>query len=258
MSTMLYINENNKLKTKITELYNNYLINEIEIDYNFIFETINNNKLSIEELITENTILKNKIQEIMIDNKQLKEDNEQLKENNKKLNDRIDNLEIENKQLKEENKQLKEENKQLKEENKQLKEEIKELKEENKKLNNRIDCLENKNYIKKIIIACQDLNNKESLEKIFDIPYNQLMTKLRKNRNFDCHFIFNDDDSDIILCKKKVLYDILINLNDSQKQLLNKKMNLKLVDGIINFLSNQQYDNINNDDYQDNLEWFEE
>jgi len=237
MSTMLYINENNELKTKITELYNNYLINEIEIDYNFIFETINNNKLSIEELITENTILKNKIQKIMIDNKQLKEDNEQLKENNKKLNDRIDNLEIENKQLKEDNKKLNE---------------------DNKKLNDRIDCLENKNYIKKIIIACQDLNNKESLEKIFDIPYNQLMTKLRKNRNFDCHFIFNDDDSDIILCKKKVLYDILINLNDSQKQLLNKKMNLKLVDGIINFLSNQQYDNINNDDYQDNLEWFEE
>ena len=264
MSTMSYIYENNKLYSK-----------EIDINDKIIFEAINNNKLSIDELIGENIILKKKVNYLENKIKELREEYElKIQEFKKENKIKINKLNKENKKLKKEIQKLKKEHKltinKLKEENEltinKLKEEneltINKLKEDHElkinKLNNKIDTLINRKYIKRIIIACQDLNNKEFLEKLFDIPCNILMNKLRNNRNFDCHFIFNDDTDDIILCKEKALYDILTKLDDDKKQILNNKMDSKLVDAIINFLAKKSYDNINDDDYEQNIEWFDE
>ena len=118
--------------------------------------------------------------------------------------------------------------------------------------------MNNKNYINKVIFACQDLNSSESLEKIFKIPFNKLMNTLRVNRNEDCHYIFNNDSINIILCKEKALYDVLKNLDDAKRQLLNKKISASLVDEIINFLENKSYDTAKLDDYDEAIEWFDE
>jgi chromosome segregation ATPase len=215
-------NENVQLKLKIIELYKNEEL---------LKETINNNKLNIEELVAENIMLKNKINEL--ENKLI--------------------------YILEENKQIKEENKQIKEENKILNYKINTLEKEVSKLNNTIDKINDKAYISKVIYALQDLNTIELLEKFLKIPFNKLMCKMRNNRNDECHYILNEDDYDIILCKEKALYDILKSLDDSKRQLLNKKVNSSLlVDEIITFLKSKSYTSINEEDYEYYISWFED
>jgi small-conductance mechanosensitive channel len=247
-------NENIDLKSKILQLYNNEEL---------LKETINNNNLTINELMAENLFLKNKIlliegtyNIILEENKQIKEENKQIKEENKQIKEENKQIKEENKQLKEELIIIKEENKQLKEENKQLKEELIIIKEENKQIKKDINYLLNKDYINRIIYACQDLNSKESLEKIFKIPCNKLINKLRNKRNDNCHYILSDDNENTTLCKEQILYNILINLDEYKREMLNNKINSILVDEIIKFLNSKSYNNINIDDYEDYIEWF--
>lgn len=55
------------------------------------------------------------------------------------------------------------------------------------------------------------------------------MNTLRVNRNDDYHYIFKDDSVNVILCKEKALYDVLKNLDDAKRQLLNKKISALLI-----------------------------
>ena len=210
----------------------------------------------------------------------MKEDNENISSkimdvynNDNYIKDGITNNMLNISQLKEENKEqkitinklenniieLKEENKEQKITINKLENKVKYLENKVEYLENKIEYLENKDYIKKIMYALQDLNSKESLEKILKIPFNKLICKMRNHRNDDCHYILNNDDNDIILCKEKVLYDILKNLDKSQRQLLNKKINsILLIDEIIKFLESKSYISINHEDYEYYNSWFED
>ena len=103
-----------------------------------------------------------------------------------------------------------------------------------------------KSYIKKIVIACYDLSNKET---ICNMPKSIF---IRTN-----NYIFDDDDDIILISKEKALYEVLINLDNNKLEMLYKKLNKQIVDEIINFLENKliNYKVELDDDY---IEWFEE
>jgi hypothetical protein len=150
----------------------------------------------------------------------------------------------------------------LKEENIKLKNIINELENKIKEQDIKINKLVNNNYIKKLLYAFQDLNSKESLEKIFKISNSKLIRHLRNNRNEFCHYIYNDDNNNDVLYKEKILYEKLIDLDNDQRLLLDKKISKELVDEIIIFLSNKDYNLL---DYSiiepiidDVNEWFED
>ena len=125
-------------------------------------------------------------------------------------------------------------------------------------LKKQVTKLMNKNYIDRIIYACQDLNSKEQK---FKFPLNGLLTDLRTDRNLDYHLILSTDDDTIILCKEKIFYDNLLNLTTEQRKMLNKKILSNLVDEFIIFLETKPFDSILSviSNYEDDInEWFEE
>jgi hypothetical protein len=101
-------------------------------------------------------------------------------------------------------------------------------------------------FIKKIVLACYDLSNKE---KICNIPKSIF---IRSNK-----YIFDDDDDNIILNKEKALYEVLINLDDNKREMLYKRLKKEIVDEIINFLKNKLI-NYKVELDEDYIEWFEE
>ena len=103
-----------------------------------------------------------------------------------------------------------------------------------------------KSYIKKIVLACYDLSNKE---KICNMPKSIFI----KSNNY----IFDDDDDNIVLSKEKALYEVLINLDDTKREMLYKKLNKQVVDEIINFLESKLI-NYKVEVDEDYIEWFEE
>ena len=222
-------------------------------------------KLEYDKLVTENLIVKSLNVELNLLNS-IRTDNDLLRQNQTTNLLIIETLKNENRELKEEinllkNRELKEEINLLKNENKELKIEIISIKADNKILKKQVTKLMDKNYIDRIIYACQDLNSKEQLEKKFKFPLNNLLTNLRTDRNFDCHLILSTDDETIILCKEKIFYNNLINLTVEQRKMLNKKIKSELVDEFITFLGNKSFDSILSviSNYEDDInEWFEE
>jgi len=103
-----------------------------------------------------------------------------------------------------------------------------------------------KSYIKKIVLACYDLSNKE---KICNMPKSIF---IRSN-----NYVFDDDDDNTILNKEKALYEVLINLDDTKREMLYKKLNKQVVDEIINFLESKLI-NYKVELDEDYIEWFEE
>ena len=297
----LLIKENKELKEELEKINaHNDLLRQNQIQYLLSIETFKNENRELKEEINklrednhklkeeiskireENKILKEENKRIMEENKNLREENKKLREENKRIieenkNLREENKKIieENKNLREENKRIIEENKNLREENKKIIEENKNLKEENKQLKNRVYNLEkevvvlnntinkiiDKNYINKIIYACQDLNSLELLEKKFKSPLDNLMKNLRTDRNDDCHLILNTDDNNIVLCKEKIFYDNLISLTENRKKLLIKKIGSELLNEIITYLKEKPFDSILSliPNYIDEVnEWFDE
>jgi uncharacterized coiled-coil protein SlyX len=82
------------------------------------------------------------------------------------------------------------------------------IKEQNKKivkLETRIDKLIYRNVLDKIIIAIQDLNAVDELEKKFRNPYKEWIRELRLTRNAFCHYMDKENTPDIINKKKEIL-----------------------------------------------------
>jgi predicted RNase H-like nuclease (RuvC/YqgF family) len=199
-------------------LNNNKLVNEYNINIdNLVIDNIKINETII-ELKTNNNKQKD----------QIKNQNIKIEEENKNQNIKINNLEIEIIELKLENKKLKEENK-------ELKEEIKELKEENKELKFKMNKMENRFYMTKIITALQDLNSCDKLEIKLN-AFNKTLKKLRDNRNTCNHYIYDDDDIDNINKKKTYLLNQLINISEDIKITINKSYGKNLIETIIDYL----------------------
>ena len=136
---------------------------------------INNNKLvneyniNIDNLVIDNIKINETIIELKTnDNKQkdeIKNQNIKIEEDNKNQNIKIEKLEIENNRLQS-----------------SLVAFGQELKEENKELKFKMNKMENRFYMTKIITALQDLNSCDKLEIKLN-ALNKSLKKLRNNRN---------------------------------------------------------------------------
>jgi chromosome segregation ATPase len=210
-------------------------------------DILNNNKLvneyniNIDNLVIDNIKINETIIELKTnDNKQkdeIKNQNIKIEEENKNQNIKIEKLEIEIIELKEENKNQNIKIEKLEIENKKLKEEIKELKEENKELKFKMNKMENRFYMTKIITALQDLNSCDKLEIKLN-AFNKTLKKLRDNRNICNHYIYDDDDIDNINKKKTYLLNQLINILEDIKITINKIYGKNLIETIIEYLKN--------------------
>ena len=208
-------------------------------------DILNNNKLvneyniNIDNLVIDNIKINETIIELKTnDNKQkdeIKNQNIKIEEENKNQNIKIEKLEIEIIELKEENKNQNIKIEKLEIENKKLKEEIKELKEENKELKFKMNKMENRFYMTKIITALQDLNSCDKLEIKLN-AFNKTLKKLRDNRNICNHYIYDDDDIDNINKKKTYLLNQLINISEDIKITINKSYGKNLIETIIDYL----------------------
>jgi chromosome segregation ATPase len=182
-----------------------------------------------------------------------------LKKENYELKILISKLEDKNKLQDIEITKLKAENKLQDIKITELKQEITELKQENKELKTKIVNLENKEIINKIIYSIQDLNSIDKLETILNHPFNKYINKLRTSRNYFCHYILDDDSTDLINKKKECILNQLTQLTDVIKDKINRRFGHNFIDEIINYLTKLQikYTNLSDDDIIDAEEWWE-
>lgn len=144
--------------------------------------------------------------------------------------------------------ELREKNKTIDElriENTKLKKEIETLKNTVEILNNkvfdlekRLDKSETNTLFNKFLIAIQDINRNDQLEKsIHDVSIVKKLKKLRQSRNGMNHYIYEDDDEpNEIDYKKFTLYNKLLNLDENIKEKFNKKFP-NLIGHIIKYIS---------------------
>ena len=169
-------------------------------------DILNNNKLVNEYNIN--------IDNLVIDNIKINEIINELKSNDNIQKDEIKNQNIKIEKLEQENKEIKQENKELK---------------------YKINKMENRFYITKIITALQDLNSCDKLEIKLN-TLNKSLKKLRNNRNTCNHYIYDDDDEDNINKKKTYLLNQLINISEDIKSNINKSYGTNLIETIIEYL----------------------
>ena len=190
---------------------------------NNLFDTLENRISYIEEILNKIKHIEFNYQKILAINEILINENEEFKKIIDTQNTKIIKLENEIKELKEENKIIKEENKNIKEENKEFKFKIKKL--------------ENRFSKSKFITALQDLNAYDKLESNLNYSFNNNLKKLRFSRNYECHYMYDNDNNDVINKKKCYLLNQLINMPEDIKNNINNiygKCNL--IENIIKYL----------------------
>lgn len=166
--------------------------------------------------------------------KKLKEERDLLNNIINDLNDKITNLENKNLSLNNKVTNLEKENA--------------EIKINNISFNDRIIALEYKNLYNKFIIAIQDLNSHDKLEKK---NINTFLKKLRNNRILDCHYIDDDYDDNIKNYRIHILYEKILNI----PQFIENKFNTNyqnLLNDIKNYIKNDdRYNSLINIDEED-------
>jgi chromosome segregation ATPase len=223
------LHENIRLKQRESELTGQLIDLQLKV---------NIQNITIQDLTQQNELLREKIKdleasvlELKTENKQLKTEIVELKTEIVGLKTEIVELKNENKQLKTEIVELKTEIVELKTENKQLKTEIVELKTENKQL-------KTEKNIAKLMVVIQDLNAIDSLETKAT-SYTKKLTRFRKKRNGEFHFIMkngnkDDDDSELEIQEKKYIIKLFLNkLNEETISLFERNNN---VVGLVSYL----------------------
>jgi chromosome segregation ATPase len=223
------LHENIRLKQRESELTGQLIDLQLKV---------NIQNITIQDLTQQNELLREKIKdleasvlELKTENKQLKTEIVELKTEIVGLKTEIVELKNENKQLKTEIVELKTEIVELKTENKQLKTEIVELKTENKQL-------KTNKIISKLMVVIQDLNAIDSLETKAT-SYTKKLTRFRKKRNGEFHFIMkngnkDDDDSELEIQEKKYIIKLFLNkLNEETISLFERNNN---VVGLVSYL----------------------
>ena len=131
-----------------------------------------------------------------------------------------------------------------------IKQEITELKLEIKEL--KFDKIKNK-----IIYALHDLNSYEKLEIKLTQPFNTCFVNIRITINYSNHYIDINDNNNLIENKKKYLLLQLLNLNEDNLKILNKRFCKRntyynVIEEVIKYLQNNTNMNIeiNDDDLQ--------
>ena len=215
-------NENITLKKERDELYlqhsNNYILLKQKEDEINILKLQNTNLLiEIDFLKKENIELQNKIVK--------------LEEIIFQQNIRIDILEKENAEIKKENAEIKKENAEIKKELKYFKD---------------------NHYINKLIFSIQDLNHIYEFEK--NIKKTNF-TRLRLQRNDNCHYIFDDEEDFIQFKKKQIIIEKLIYIDCDIKKQIEKRYGNGIIEKIIQYmqpiLENESKTILTNCEYSD-------
>jgi chromosome segregation ATPase len=230
------LHENIRLKQRESELTGQLIDLQLKV---------NIQNITIQDLTQQNELLREKIKDLEASVLELKTENKQLKTEIVELKTEIVGLKTEIIDLKNENKQLKTEIVDLKTEIVELKTEIVELKTENKQLKTEIVELKTENkqlktnkIISKLMVVIQDLNAIDSLETKAT-SYTKKLTRFRKKRNGEFHFIMkngnkDDDDSELEIQEKKYIIKLFLNkLNEETISLFERNNN---VVGLVSYL----------------------
>lgn len=112
-------------------------------------------------------------------------------------------------------------------------------------LTNRINAQESMKMTNKCLIAIQDLNATDFLEKsdFFSKPVRHKLFELRDKRNDKCHFILDDDSADFKTHKFQDLLNHLQNCNPQTKQQL-QKLTGGIIPEIENYLTEKLKDSV--------------
>ena len=176
-----------------------------------------------------------------------------LKYDNEKLKQEIVGIKNNNIELKQILVGIKQENKELIQKIIGIRQEIKESKQEIKEL--KFDKIKNK-----IIYALHDLNSYEKLEIKLTQPFNTCFVNIKITINYSNHYIHINDNNDLIENKKKYLLLQLLNLNEDNLKILNKRFCKRntyynVIEEVIKYLQNNTKLDIDIDD--DNLQIIE-
>ena len=97
------------------------------------------------------------------------------------------------------------------------------------------------------------MNSHEKLEIILSQPFNSCFVNIRNNRNYNNHYIDINDSNNLIENKKKYLLLQLLELNEENITILNKRFCKKntyycIIEEVIKYLQNNTKMNIEIDD----------
>lgn len=182
----------------------------------------------------------------------------ELSSNEKILNEMIKTRDMTIDELKKENEELKVKITMLENDMALLKNDITVLKQQNKTLENYVLKMENKELYEKFVIAIQDVNRYEELEKnVKNNTTSKNLKKLRNDRVSNCHYL-NEEDDDVTLVddKMSILYDKLNKMPIDIKNKFNKKYP-NLISDIVGYIpSKKPVSSISIDNKNDIEEWW--
>ena len=157
---------------------------------------------------------------------------------------------------------LREENIQLKKELEKLKELLKAHTDNINSLNDRLNEKDDIEISKKILIAIQDVNKNDILEKKLNSPFNSKLKKLRLYRNSNVHYIQDNingdgDSVDVIMYKKKILFNKLNSIVPNISTQIDKKFGNNFIKEIKKYLENETLNITENNISSDDKEYCE-
>jgi chromosome segregation ATPase len=210
------------------------------------------------------------LQETIKNAKNLTDENEKLREENKLLNKKIIDLEkhinnqdvhIEELTVKYDELTVKHEELTIKHEELTVKHEkltVKhdELTEKYNDLSNKFINMENKKVFDNFIIAIQDLNSVDELEKKVKISTRKQLIKLKNKRINSCHYLDNREDEDTKNDKRTILENEISNMPSEIKKLFDIKYPNLLEDIVGCIIIKKTFPSI--DFIQEMKEWFYE
>jgi predicted RNase H-like nuclease (RuvC/YqgF family) len=167
-----------------------------------------------------------------------------------------ENLKRENQNLKKEKLNLTERVSQLENEVSELRHQVFELQHQVSEQDTKIRNLENKEYVKKLVMGLQDLNSHYNLEIRLPDEYKINLSSMRENRNDGCHILgINTSESRASQVQKAWRF-LVAGLNPEVRLMLDKKCGGKdTVDAVVNYLTSVCQDNTGEIN-QKVVEWF--
>lgn len=221
----------------------NNVVNEDIIKFQYFIHQISelSNKITQLEKERDNLYTQNSHNYIII--KQKDDELILLRENNR-------NLLIEIEELQSQNGELKQIIMEQKNRIEHLEKELSETKKELSEIKDSIKIKEDKEEINKIILAIQDMNRIYELEK--NINGGKNLSRLRNQRNKDCHYIDEYRDNKLLQIKKTeyVLYKIS-SISESIRIQFEKRYGNNMIQTIINYIQPLIYEM--NNMYQSNI-----
>jgi hypothetical protein len=150
---------------------------------------------------------------------------DELKDANEKLKKRLEILEKQYNEIKIQYNEIKQENHKIKQENHEIKQQFK------------INLM--KEQYKQYIIAIQDVNRIGNIETKIDVRSRGKLSKLRKNRVSEYHYLVDVMDEDEINDRRTILLEKLKNMDICVKELFDKKYPYLIKDILHHIVSNK-------------------